>query len=706
MLCNFDPPEASTPDSDSRTNNTASGETSLPIERKTNVKVYLRMRPTTDVTELLEFRGDHGNILVARLPRKGNETSSGIVDNSKQEHTFYFDGIFTMETPQETVFQTVAVPVLEGLMNGINGTIFAYGQTGTGKTFTITGGAESYIDRGIIPRALSYIFSRMKRNGLVQYSVAISYLEVYQDKGYDLLTKAQVDARRIDDLQKVAASEDEDGNLILRGLSVNPAPTEEEALHLLFLGDTNRIVAETPLNDSSTRSHCIFIIWIEAREPGSSVIRRSKLHLVDLAGSERVKQSGVHPCDTVFREACSINLALHYLEQVIVALHERAQGRRVHVPYRNSMMTSVLRDSLGGNCQTVMVATVTPEQDSIPETVSTCRFAQAVAQIENQASVNEDIDPKLLIKQLTRENGELRAHLQILKSQGGSTLNFDRHLSEEDQRRCEDYVDEDPEAQPLLGPDVCKIRFAFKIFRDRCVKLKKQLQEVSSTIQSGGCGAGPNERISQRHEEGAGDIYYLAPRSQDANGNCQLRNAVAKLRLHIQQRDAEIAILIDMLNRNGVRPGKERVNNAVADSQLAAGLPPDRGSLEVFKITGNPLKENLSSCDGAKSNTTASRDGDSHQDVLSLTDDKATALLLDRGRSFEDFRRNVRRTSIIADNRVHLQELYSKAKFLAKQANEARGRVIEERNKLCQLRVSQVNGSEHSVTEQVRCLLL
>ncbi|KYF42311.1 putative kinesin-related protein 3A [Toxoplasma gondii ARI] len=702
MSCNYDPPEASTPDSDSQTNSTASGETSLQIERKTNVKVYLRMRPTTDVTELLEFRGGHGNILVARLPRKGNETSPGIVDNSKQEHTFYFDGIFSMETPQETVFQTVAVPVLEGLMNGINGTIFAYGQTGTGKTFTITGGAESYNDRGIIPRALSYIFSRMKRNGLVQYSVAISYLEVYQDKGYDLLTKAQVDARRLDDLQKVAASEDEDGNIILRGLSVNAAPTEEEALHLLFLGDTNRIVAETPLNDSSTRSHCIFIIWIEAREPGSSVIRRSKLHLVDLAGSERVKQSGVHPCDTVFREACSINLALHYLEQVIVALHERAQGRRVHVPYRNSMMTSVLRDSLGGNCQTVMVATVTPEQDSIPETVSTCRFAQAVARIENQASVNEDIDPKLLIKQLTRENGELRAHLQILKSQGGSTLNFDRHLSEEDQRRCEDYVDEDPEAQPLLGPDVCKIRFAFKIFRDRCVKLKKQLQEVSSTTQSGSCGAGTNERISQRHEEGAGDIYYLAPGSQDANGNCQLRNAVAKLRLHIQQRDAEIAILIDMLNRNGVRPGKERVNDAVAHPQLAEGLPPDCGSWEVFKVTGNPMKENLSSCDGAKSNNTSSRGGDSHQDILSLTDDKATALLLDRGRSFEDFRRNVRRTSIIADNRVHLQELYGKAKCLAKQANEARGRVIEERNKLCQLRVSQMNGSEHWVTEQVR----
>ncbi|CBZ54504.1 putative kinesin motor domain-containing protein [Neospora caninum Liverpool] len=528
------------------------------------------MRPTIDVTELLEFRGDHGNILVARLPRKDNETTQGVVDNTKHEHTFYFDGIFTMETPQETVFQTVAVPVLEGLMNGINGTVFAYGQTGTGKTFTITGGAESYNDRGIIPRALSFIFSRMKRDGLVQYRVAISYLEVYQDKGYDLLTKAQVDARRIDDLQKasalrltwdhihVVASDDEEGNLILRGLSVNPAPTEEEALHLLFLGDTNRIVAETPLNDSSTRSHCIFIIWIEAREPGSSVIRRSKLHLVDLAGSERVKQSGVNPGDTVFREACSINLALHYLEQVIVALHERAQGRRVHVPYRNSMMTSVLRDSLGGNCQTVMVAT-----------------------IENQASVNEEIDPSLLMKQLKRENEELRAHLRILNSQVGSTLNCERDLSEEDRRRCEEYVDayidaydEDPEAQPLLGPDVCKIRLAFKIFRDRCVQLKKELQEIASTAQAGGCDADGIGQRTQRQASHAEGMSSLEPTSEEAKWNLQLRSDVAKLRLHVQQRDAEIAILIDMLNRNGIRPGKARAT-AGANSQLAAELSLD-----------------------------------------------------------------------------------------------------------------------------------
>ncbi|OXB72107.1 UNVERIFIED_CONTAM: hypothetical protein H355_007669 [Colinus virginianus] len=174
---------------------------------------------------------------------------------------------------------------------------------------------------------------------------------------------------------------------------------------------------------------------------GASVVRHSKLHLVDLAGSERVKQNGINPGETIFKEACSINLALHYLEQVIVALHERTEGRRVHVPYRNSMMTSVLRDSLGGNCHTVMVATITPEKDLIPETVSTCRFAQAVARIENHATVNEEIDPYLLIKKLTEENAALRDQLGFLQSSIGLGSRGDGELTEEDRQKCEDYVD-------------------------------------------------------------------------------------------------------------------------------------------------------------------------------------------------------------------------------------------------------------------------
>ena len=211
--------------------------------------------------------------------------------------------------------------------------------------------------------------------------------------------------------------EDEDNNIHLKNLSIHAANNEEEALNLLFLGDTNRMIAETPMNQASTRSHCIFSIHITARETGSAAIRKAKLHLVDLAGSERVGKTNLN--GQLLTEAKYINLSLHYLEQVIVALAEK---NRTHVPYRNSMMTSVLRDSLGGNCMTTMIATCSVEKKNIDESISTCRFAQRVALIKNEALVNEELDPKLVINRLKREVEELKNQLAI--SNNGDMTNL------------------------------------------------------------------------------------------------------------------------------------------------------------------------------------------------------------------------------------------------------------------------------------------
>ncbi|KAI2542210.1 kinesin family member 6, partial [Homo sapiens] len=146
----------------------------------------------------------------------------------------------------------------------------------------------------------------------------------------------------------------------------------------------------TPMNQASTRSHCIFTIHLSSKEPGSATVRHAKLHLVDLAGSERVAKTGVG--GHLLTEAKYINLSLHYLEQVIIALSEK---HRSHIPYRNSMMTSVLRDSLGGNCMTTMIATLSLEKRNLDESISTCRFAQRVALIKNEAVLNEEINPRL-----------------------------------------------------------------------------------------------------------------------------------------------------------------------------------------------------------------------------------------------------------------------------------------------------------------------
>ena len=193
------------------------------------------------------------------------------------------------------------------------------------------------------------------------------------------------------------------------------ATSEEEALNLLFLGDTNRAISETAMNQASSRSHCLFTVFLECRGAGGSdKVRRSKLHLVDLAGSERVhktKSDGI-----TLNEAKYINTSLFYLEMVIVALNEKNKKARDHIPYRNSMMTSVLRDSLGGNCRTVMIATCSAEKPQTEESISTCRFAQRVALVKNDAVLNEETDPSVTIARLKSEVSTLRAEIASLRA--------------------------------------------------------------------------------------------------------------------------------------------------------------------------------------------------------------------------------------------------------------------------------------------------
>jgi kinesin family protein 6/9 len=175
---------------------------------------------------------------------------------------------------------------------------------------------------------------------------------------------------------------------VFKNLSFHLAANEEVARSLLFQGRTNRKVAETPMNKRSSRSHAVFTIYLTSKPKDSPVTVQSKLHLVDLAGSERVAKSKVK--GSVLQEAKHINLSLHYLEHVIVALQKGSKSPKRntklsgnYVPYRNSLLTTVLRDSLGGNCMTAMIATISIEETNVWESISTCRFAQRVACIAN-----------------------------------------------------------------------------------------------------------------------------------------------------------------------------------------------------------------------------------------------------------------------------------------------------------------------------------
>ncbi|KAE9046166.1 hypothetical protein PR002_g1814 [Phytophthora rubi] len=212
--------------------------------------------------------------------------------------------------------------------------------------------------------------------------------------------------------------DDDEGDMHFRNLGVFEAVSEEEALNLLFLGNMNRVTSDTPMNQASSRSHSIFSVMIESRPVDSDMIVTSKLHLVDLAGSERVyKRDGTQRMRS---EGKRINLSLHHLEQVILSLRSKRNtvSRTYHIPYRNSMLTSVLRGSLGGNCKSVFIATLNPENDFLDESISTCRFMQRCSEVAVDIAVNTEVDTEKRLEAVEKLNAELEATNFELQARG------------------------------------------------------------------------------------------------------------------------------------------------------------------------------------------------------------------------------------------------------------------------------------------------
>ncbi|KAF1777008.1 Kinesin-like protein [Phytophthora cactorum] len=243
----------------------------------------------------------------------------------------------------------------------------------------------------------------------MHYSCYISYLEIYNENVYDLLDRSHTD-RPIEEWTKVLLMDDDEGDMHFRNLGVFEAVSEEEALNLLFLGNMNRVTSDTPMNQASSRSHSIFSVMIESRPTDSNMIVTSKLHLVDLAGSERVyKRDGTQRMRS---EGKHINLSLHHLEQVLIRLKsvilslrtkKNAVSRTYHIPYRNSMLTSVLRGSLGVGLR----RTLNPESDFQDESISTCRFMQRCSEVAVDIAVNTEVDTEKRLETVEKLNAEL-----------------------------------------------------------------------------------------------------------------------------------------------------------------------------------------------------------------------------------------------------------------------------------------------------------
>ncbi|KAF5900348.1 kinesin-like protein KIF3C isoform X1, partial [Clarias magur] len=399
-----------------------------------SVKVVVRCRPLSRKEEA----SGHDSILDLDVKLGQVALRNPRAPPGEPDKTFTFDAVYDAASKQSDLYDESVRPLVDSVLCGFNGTVLAYGQTGTGKTYTMQGEWTEAERRGIMPSSFEHIFTHISRSQNQQYLVRASYLEIYQEEIRDLLTA--------DHSKRLELKESPESGVYVRDLSSFVAKNVKEMEHVLNAGNRTRSVGATDMNERSSRSHAIFSVTVECSRPGPdgrNHICVGKLNLVDLAGSERQSKTGAR--GERLKEATKINLSLSALGNVVSAL---ADGRGAHVPYRDSKLTRLLRDSLGGNAKTVMVATLGPASFNYDETLTTLRYANRAKNIKNVPRVNED--PKdALLREFQQEIARLKAQLLrrgMLSSKKKRRLkkSTDHELNEDDD---EDDDDEDDDKE-------------------------------------------------------------------------------------------------------------------------------------------------------------------------------------------------------------------------------------------------------------------
>ncbi|XP_004439031.1 PREDICTED: kinesin-like protein KIF14 [Ceratotherium simum simum] len=409
-----------------------SQEKTLPPEEETSVQ------NTSPETDPLKVENSQVTVAVRVRPfsqREKIEKASQVVflngeeiavehPDMKQVYTFRhdvsfwsFDECHPNYASQTTVYETLAAPLLQRAFEGYNACLFAYGQTGSGKSYTMMGFSE---EPGIIPRFCEDLFAQVakKQTQEISYHLEMSFFEVYNEKIHDLLVCKGENGQR---KQPLRVREHPVSGPYVEALSLNVVSSYSDVQSWLELGYKQRATAATGMNDKSSRSHSVLTLvmtqtkteFVEGEEHDHRVT--SRINLVDLAGSERCSLE--HTCGERLKEGVSINKSLLTLGKVISALSEQANRKSVFIPYRESVLTWLLKESLGGNSKTAMIATISPAASNIEETLSTLRYANKARMIVNVARVNEDVNAKLI--------RELKAEIEKLKAAQRNSRNID-----------------------------------------------------------------------------------------------------------------------------------------------------------------------------------------------------------------------------------------------------------------------------------------
>jgi centromeric protein E len=390
---------------------------------KMSINVCIRVRPLNR----RETKGG-GKVQWINDDRTITQLHGTTMKATAQSYTF--DRVFGADLATADVFHSGVKDIVESAMEGINGTICCYGQTSSGKTFTMIGGDQNV---GVIPLSVALVFSRIAECSDREFLLRVSYLEIYNEVIRDLLNPGA------DEKQNLKIHERR-GDVYVDGLTEEVVVTADEVLQLMRTGEQNRHIGTTNMNAHSSRSHTIFRVVIESRagaqgkaEADGSAVRVSMLTLVDLAGSERAAHTGAQ--GERLREGAHINKSLMTLGSVINKLVEGA----AHIPYRDSKLTRILQPALGGNSRTSVICTVTPASMHTDETNSTLKFAQRAKCVKNRPIVNEVLDDQALLKVYKRRICELRSRLKSMKDTAGdnSSTALRQQLEEEERIRVE-----------------------------------------------------------------------------------------------------------------------------------------------------------------------------------------------------------------------------------------------------------------------------
>ncbi|KAJ6870879.1 kinesin-like protein KIN-5C [Populus alba x Populus x berolinensis] len=407
-------------------------------EKGVNVQVLLRCRPFSED----ELRSNAPQVVTCNDYQREVAVSQNIA-GKHIDRVFTFDKVFGPSAQQRDLYEQAVVPIVHEVLEGFNCTIFAYGQTGTGKTYTMEGeckrsksgpNGELPPEAGVIPRAVKQIFDTLESQN-AEYSVKVTFLELYNEEITDLLAPEEISRVALEEKQKkqLPLMEDGKGGVLVRGLEEEIVTSASEIFTLLERGSAKRRTAETFLNKQSSRSHSLFSITIhikEATPEGEELIKCGKLNLVDLAGSENISRSGAR--EGRAREAGEINKSLLTLGRVINALVEHLG----HIPYRDSKLTRLLRDSLGGRTKTCIIATVSPAVHCLEETLSTLDYAHRAKNIKNKPEVNQKMMKSTLIKDLYGEIERLKAEVYAAREKNGVYIPKERYYQEESERKA------------------------------------------------------------------------------------------------------------------------------------------------------------------------------------------------------------------------------------------------------------------------------